>query len=194
METAIRNQNENFVYDPNISGNDNAFWKEVTGTLSVSGTAPSAVLRWTSAVAASYSFYKFAKATFRMTIPTAPATGDDKSWGFAVPAAGGSLSILFDITDDVFKVLVKNISGTTLTEKTITWNEDWDGAAVNYEIRWFPSGIVFAINGAIIHRYLHDGAANRVTLDFPLPFYISNANADNVDLGALIVSDIQSFT
>lgn len=194
METAIRSQNENFVYDPNISGNDTAFWKEVTSTLSVVGTAPSAVLRWTSAVAASYSFYKFAKATFRLTIPTAPASGDDKTWGFAVPAAGGSLSILFKITDSTFKVIVKNLAGTTLTEKTITWSASWTNTATNYEIRWFPSGIVFVINGTIIHRYLHDDAANRVMLDAPLPLYISNGDADNVDLGALIVTDIQSFT
>ncbi len=194
MEVRSHNQNENFVYDPNISGNDDAFWKEVTGTLTATGTAPDTVLRWTSAVAASYSFYRFLDITFLVKVPTAPTSGDVRTWGMALPAAQGGLAIVFNITDTAFTVSVKDIDGNTLTSKTITWSASWTNTVTRYQIKWFPQGIQFLINGTIVHSYMRNNAPNRVIPNTGLPIYIKNSLADNMDLTGLVVSDVHSFT
>lgn len=194
MEVRNHNQNENFIYDPNISGNDDAFWKEITGTLTATGTAPSAVLRWTSAVAASYSFYRFADITFYLTVPVEPTIGHDRSWGFALPAAQGSLSILFIISGTTFSVSVKDIDGNVFTSKTITWSASWTATPTKYQIRWFPQGLQFLIGDTIVHTYMRKNAPNREIPNTGLPIYIKNDEADNMDLTAIIVSDVHSFT
>ena len=190
MDSVIRSQNENYVYDPQISGYDTTFWKTLSGAPAIS----SGVLRLTSAEINSYSFYKGGVYRFKLTVPVAPVAAQDKSWGIKTPSLGNVSRIEFDITAAVFSFKVYDKDGNAAVNVTQAWDAAWTATAVVYEIRIFEQGVEFWINNSRKYAYTMNLAANRKRAFDAGSLHIKNLNADNLDLTYLSARDIQSLT
>lgn len=192
MDITIVNQNENFCYDPQISGFDANFFKTVTGS---DPTVSSSKLRFTSNEVSSYSFYRYLDIEFILNMPTAPTAGDDRSWGLKVPSLGNRGRVEFNINGAVFSALAYDDAGNEEINQAITWDGDWTTTDTRFGIRITPLGIKFLIDGVVFVRGETRGnEANPDISSIPGSIHIDNGNADNMDMTCLIVKNAQSVT
>jgi hypothetical protein len=177
-----------FTYDPSISGYDTSFWKALSGSPSVVSNK----LRLSSAEISSYVAFRELDVEFTITIPTAPTSGDARAFGLKIPALGNRARVEFDITGAVFSCKVYDDTATAQLSQAITWDASWTNTAIKYRIQATASGVKFYVNGACVARAEMQG----LTANNSLPtiggyLHISNGNADNMDITAVVVKDAQ---
>ena len=189
MDTLIISQNENFQYDPQISGFDSTFWKTVSGTPAIS----SSKIRLNNSEIVSYSFYKGGVYKFAINTP-APVAGQDKAWGLYTPSLGNKSRIEFKVLEAVFSVVFYDKDGNTAFDVPITWDAAWTTTETIYEIRTFNGGIEIWIGGVRKYRYMMNIAPNRKLMLEAAPLHIRNSDTDNLDVGYISARSIQSLT
>jgi len=182
-------ERDGYIYDVVIKQFDTNFFKQISGTTTVASNK----LRFTSASAASYLLHEYCqRATFKINVPVKPTAGDSRRWGFYSPAASATQGgIFFDITGDVFSVVVIDDAGTS-TSKTLTWTDaTFSAHDILFEIEWEPSIVRVYVNGSIVATFAPTQSADNVTVSnipsLPLPIYINNGNADNMDVSYFLV-------
>lgn len=183
----------NYVYDPILLGFD------TTNFVRTSGGSDPAVssnkLRFTSNGMDGKYYHRYFDIRFRVNVPTAPATGDDKTWGMRVAAlyALNKAYAVFNITDATFSVKCYDDAGNALLTQTIPWDADWTNAEVEYRIIYGRDGVKFFVDGVCVARKEISGSVqnpNLLTLSkIPMSPHVRNGDADNLDMGCFIVSD-----
>lgn len=187
----IVGDNVNFTYDPQIAQYDTTFWRSVTGTPAISTT----FLRFTSARAASFSQYRYGDIEFTLTIPAVPTASDVRAWGFSCPNLGNRGRIEFQIVDTVFSVVAYDNAGNVEISQAITWDAAWTATAVRYRIQWGKEGIKFLINDTVVAKGENRGnSVNPEVPDIAQALHIRNGNADNMDMTAIVVRNVQALT
>lgn len=173
----VRNSNDYYslIYDPNLYGFNSAYWRELNGTATLT---PANKIRVNSVAIVSKQQYFRGNLAMKLSIPTAP-TGGIRQWGFLSPVLGGSRNAaFFQQSGGVFTAVVSNNAGTA-TSTVITWDNAWNAVALIYEIKWTNGWVKFYINNYLVatvdDRNLQPGY-------LPLPVYINNGDADNLDV------------
>jgi hypothetical protein len=197
MNSIIDRQNESIVYDPSVDGYNAVltFWKTYSGS---DPTISSSKLRINGSKIVSYSYYRYLEAEFVLNVPAVPTIGDVRRWGFEIPNLSNRGRVSFQIVDDVFSAVVYNEAGTAIITQTIPWNqngETWNGVATKYGIRITPSGVYFLVNGIIYAKAGMQGLTVKTSTtnnisNLPLRLAVSNSNADNMDVTAIILKNI----
>lgn len=190
MDTSIRSQNENFQYDPQISGFDSTFWKTMSGAPAISSNK----IRLNTAEIVSYSFYKGGVYKFAINAPVAPVAGQDKAWGLYTPSLGNKSRIEFKMLEAVFSVIFYDKDGNTAFDIPITWDAAWTATEAIYEVRIFEGGITIWINNVCKYRYMMNIAPNRKRMLEAAALHIRNSDADNLDVGYVSARAVQSLT
>lgn len=183
MDVRVIRKGDIWQYNPAIRDyTDDDVFHAISGTPAISSNK----LRLSGDEVITYdSVFQFGSLEFYFTIPTAPATGDVRQFGFKNNGDCGKM--IFDVTDAVFSAKVYDSAGTLIDTKTIEWDSDWTAAEARYTITWNERSIFFLVNDVIVARF-EDGAdiedsdnLNRL----PLAGYIKNTNVDNMDLSLL---------
>jgi hypothetical protein len=185
----------NYVYDPIVLGFDSTTFTRTSG--GSDPTVASTKLRFTSNGMDGKYYHRYFDLRFRVNVPTAPATGDDKTWGMRVAALYAltppRAMAVFNITDAVFSVICYDDSGNVIANQTIPWEAAWTNAEVEYRIVYGRDGIKFIINGRTYVKKEMSGSAPNPNLlvlsKVPMSPHIRNGDADNLDMGCFIVSD-----
>jgi len=195
MDTHSAHNNGNFTYDPAIYGLSLAYWVQVTGTgATTTGTGITTKVRLNADRIASMVCYRYADASFYVNVPVAPTASDVRSWGFRIPGGDNYGRVGFDITDTDFKCVVYDNNGTLLDSETIAWDAAWTATETKYRIVWYKGGVEFYIGTTRVAKLQMAGlAANTAVPSLPMPIDINNANADNMDIGVIILKDISSW-
>lgn len=173
---------QHFIYDPVISGYDTTQLKTLSGIpLIVSNK-----IRLTSSTFATKATSLYGTASMLVNIPADPTASDVRQWGFKLAALADSATpngaAFFDITNTTFSAKVVDDSGTVET-KTLTWDEDWAGEEVLFEIRWQKTGVVFLIAGVIVAKFEMTGFnVSAKAPSIPQNLFFRNSNADNTDI------------
>ncbi len=169
----------NFITDPTRDGVSAVLWRQLTGTTTVSGGS----LRLNAASMVSYGDILRGNFNFSVTIPTAPASGDSKTFGIKSIAMG--TQAVFNITDAVFSVKTTNSAGTTTTT-VVPWRSAWTATPAIFSIKWEAGAVKFMIGGRIIAY--HDGISGS-----PMSLYLENTDADNMDVSYITATGVESY-
>jgi hypothetical protein len=186
---------KNFVYDPKRQGYDTNLWKTLSGVPAINADK----LRLNNASIIHYADLYGCNLTMRITLPAGPQQGDSRRFGLASVGLGAFL--VFDINGAVFSI--KAIDGLGNTKTTLVdFATAWVLTPTDFEIRWNGTYADFVVNGvptidnitaadkifAATYR-LNDIAVPKG----PLSIYISNTNADNMDITTIEARNIQTF-
>lgn len=194
MDVNNVHSNGNFVYDPSIFGYDTTFFADITGAGGTTGTGVSKKIRLNADRIASKVSFRFLDLEMNVNIPAAPTSGDVRSWGLLIPGGGNRARAEFDITGALFKTLLYDNNGVLIGTKTITWDATWSAAEVKYEIVIYRGGVKFFIAGDCVARFeMADFEANALPPDLSQAIHFNNANADNMDIGCIILRNISSW-
>lgn len=187
MELNDRDKRDGYVYDVVIKQFDTTFWKQTTGTSTVSSNK----LRNSAAGLASYIQHEFGDVEFALNVPTAPTSGDARHWGLRCPASDNFGAVYFKVANTAFTCeVVDNVGNAKST--SVTWSSAWTAAETLYRIRWEPDRVQFLIGvvTAGVVSYTVVATINDTSNGVPriaLPLRILNSNADNMDLGYVAV-------
>lgn len=185
------------LFDPNILGTGANILAATTGAVATTGTAPNIKWRVNADSIFSYdTYFPVIDVEFVINVPSAPASGDSKSWGLRSPGAGNRGRFGFDITDAVFSAVVYDEHGNSELAATITWDSDWTAAEVRYRIIHDGRTIRFFTAKASATAYTEqarypstaNGQASNVDMPLlPMPLHMQNDDADNMDVDLVIV-------
>lgn len=167
---------EGFIYDVIIKQFDTAFWKQTTGTTTVSSNK----LRNNAAALASYMQLIYADIEFMINMPAAPTAGDARHWGLRSPATDALGAAYFKIAGAVFTAETTDEFGNTKST-TLTWSAGYTTTDTKFRIRVGKEEVTFYINDVVVAT--HTSAVPHIAL----PIRISNTNADNMDMAYLDV-------
>lgn len=174
MELMDKDKRDGYIYDVVIKQNDSEFWKATTGSLSVASNK----LRFTSASASSFGLHLYADVEFGLNVPTTPSAGEAKTWGLRNPSVDIGAAY-FEITGATFRVVTIDDEGTSETT-TVTWSS-YEATETKFRLIWEPDKVHFLIDGTVV-------ATHTVRVpQAPLALRITNADADNTDLGYVMV-------
>lgn len=160
-----------FAYDCLVRGLDASFWKTIAATVSA---ASNKIRLASGGNICSYTQFKYGIFQFAVNVPTTPSAGEAKKIGLLLPSAPTVGAMYFEITGATFRAVSfdenANAQSTTLS---------WAGEATEqvFEIEWEPDYIIFKRAGTAVATH-----QTRIG-NIPLPFYLINSDADNVDLG-----------
>lgn len=189
MDTRLSDQNYFFVYDPILFGYSTAYWKDISGAATVSSNK----IRLNATTIGSKEQYVRPEITFRLTVPTAPTTSDDRKFGLVSPAQGLTKNAaFFKIAGTAFTAQVVNAAGTA-TSTTITWNAAWTNTAADYKISWLHRSVAFYINGLKVAEVLIGDETTLLPDPVAVSAYLLNANADNMDLTYMLITSAEKF-
>ena len=165
---------EGYVYDPVVKGADTTYWSAITGILTVTGGN----LRFNTDRHTSFLQHIYGKYTFAVNVPSRPATNHNRVWGLRNPAAPTRGACIWEISDTTFRVVSFDDFGDTSQTTNLTWDSDvYDGAEINYGIRWEEDGVDFLIRDTVV-------ATHRTVFGkIPLAIDIDNQESDNMDVG-----------
>lgn len=191
--------NVNLTYTPYISGYDTNYFATTSGS---APTISSGKLRFTSGGSHTKTFERYLDVEFLLTIPTAPTSGHDRTWGLSNPNLGNRGRMEFVIHNTTFSVVCYAYDGTLIGSQAITWVAGWSATETSYRIIWRPSGVRFLIgtvtagvtSWTCVARFAIGGSfttPNTKPSYMGMPLHIFNDEADNMDLGAIIQNDIQ---
>ena len=176
-----RDEQDGYIYSPIIKQYDTSFWKTVSGSPAMAGN----LLRFTSAIAASFIQHIFADVELLLTIPVKPTAGQARKWGFILPDSDNMGGSYFEVNGAVFQAVTKDIYGNTQTT-AITWDDtNWTAKAIKYRIKWEAEQVVYFVNDVIVAT--HSVNTTDMIPNMALPIEISNGTADNLDMTYLAV-------
>jgi len=167
--------NNNLFYDPYIYGYDDDFFKTVVGLAKAvngkiriipeSGGTSSRVLTTT--------MFRRGEISMRMTVPTAPTSGDSRVFGLYSIALGNRNAAYFYISGESFYVRTYGRDTGTPESTTVPWDSDWTNLSTEFEIRWRVDGVEFWIGGRRVANHASIFPENML-----LPMYFSNNQED----------------
>ena len=114
-----------------------------------------------------------------LTIPTAPASGHTRQFGWK--SEGQGAYAYFEITGTTFQAATGDGEGNTQTS-AITWNSDWDNTATRFKIRWDASGFTFLVNDVRKAKISEETKMPRV----PLSPYLRSTGATDTVLASYV--------
>lgn len=186
----IQRKNDHVIYNAAIHGyNTNvSFWKTLSGTPAIS----SSKLRLTSASVASLLSYLNFQARFVVNLPVEPAALQDKFWGFAPFPGANNGKVGFLISGTTFKAVAYDNDGNAVLDQTLTFDPAWDAADTVWEITVNTSGVFLGVNGTVLAKadvasFSTRGSTQKRISTFPGFIYISNGNADNMDVSSVLI-------
>lgn len=178
----MRPTTNSLVYDPSIVGYDTTIFKALSGAPAMSGS----LLRLNAAEICTYGFWRRLIAEFTLTIPAAPTAGDVRAFGLKAPALGNRGRAEFTITGAVIAAVAYNDAGTLVCNQTITWDVAWNNTPVRFKIDTKVGPAKFYINDTLV-------ATATGKSSIPTPLHINNANADALDMTAVMAKDGESY-
>jgi len=170
----------NFNYDPQRQGYDTGLWKTLVGTPTVSSND----LLFNADSAIQYADCLRGCYNFKITLPAAPAAGDDKTFGLSSLNKG--TKAVFKIVDDALNCVTTDEKGETNTA-IIPWVAAWSSAAAIYQIKWSGQGVGFFVNGEQVATFTEN------VPNSPMSVYIANADADNMLVSYIEGLGIESY-
>lgn len=171
-----------FIYDVLTRGFDTSFWKELATTLSL---ASNKIRMASGGSITSYTQFKFGKFEIALNVPTTPSTGEAKKWGLLIPGSVAKGSMYFEIAGAVFTAVSYDDDGTAQTT-TLTWSS-YENTESLFQIEWEDDYVIFLIDG--VHVATHKTRVGKN----PLPLYLLNGDADNVDLGYISIKETAQY-
>mgnify|MGYP006935481841 CR=1 FL=1 len=177
-----------FVIDFQVYGYDTtSLFTTVSGAPAISSNK----LRLNAAETRSKSQYLYGEYVFRMTIPTAPTSGDVRQFGLEGVAIGNRGALRFNIVDTRFYVSAYNNAGTLIGEETIAWNSDWTATATDYRIAWSEQGVTFKVVGSTAaHVAIANIQFGLNVVNMPLFLSVDNDLADNLDITYITLNNV----
>lgn len=173
-------ERDGYLYDVIIKQFDTTFWKQISGTTTVSSNK----LRFNAASVASFIQHIFADFEFKVLVPANPTSGDSRQWGMRNPSATAKGFIFFDITGTTFTLKLCDDFGNTVT-RTLSWsNAVYTNADTVFRVRWEKDHINVYINGTLV-----DSIPQSIIMppSGPLCAYINNGNSDNMDVSYMLI-------
>lgn len=199
MDTQVFNHNANLVVDPVVTGWDPNNFARTSGA--ADPTVVSSKLRFNANGMTSRIYARFADAEYPVNVPQAPTAGDTRKWGFFNPGMIDRASAYFDINGTTFSCKVYDDDGNAVLNKAITWDAAWTATEVKYRIIWYKSEIRFLIDGTVVARTgqvtdpSFPNAKSTTKKQIPAPMvHIQNDEADDMDVGVIVVKDVYSLT
>ena len=165
-----------FIYDVVVRQLDTSFWKYITGTPTIASNK----IRLNADTIASYYQVLFGKIDFAVNVPTTPSAGEAKKIGFLNPAAPTLGSAYFEIVGAVFRAVSYDDDGTAETT-TLTWSGE--ASEQVFTIEWDRGHVIFSLAGTVVAT--HKTRVGKI----PQAIYLINADADNTDVGYVLVKD-----
>jgi hypothetical protein len=176
MHVNIDRNSNIFLYDVKTSGYDTNIWNTISGT----PTVATGKLKLNTAEINSFAAFTKCSVEFLMTIPTAPTSGDSRSWGLKVYNYGNKGRIEFNITDTNFTAKVYDDSGTLIDSIPITWDSNWTNIEARFRITFSERNVFFSINDVIVARFQEVDVTEN-----PLALHIINSVADDLLFAAV---------
>ena len=172
-------------YIPKIHAYSTNFWKSTTGTPTYdSGTASLFVNAAEMTSLFTVNTKNGGAIRMEVKVPTAPATGDVRKFGFRNP--GTTEGIFFDITDAVFGAFVAYPSGES-EFSPITWIAGWTDTNTVFEIVLNGNKAQFYIGGTLLKTI--DIEQNM----FPLPVSFENQETNNMAVKQVTLLGVEAF-
>lgn len=185
-EVLHQDKRDGYMYDPVVKQFDTTFWKQLSGTTTVSANK----LRFNAASTASYLQHIFADIEFQVNVPANPTSGDSRQWGLKNPSEATRGYIYFDITNTTFSLKYCDDFGNT-GSYALTWsNASYTGNAINFRIRWEIDHINVYVNNSLVTTIPQSTVQSP---SGPLMAYINNGNADNMDITYMLVKRAASI-
>lgn len=128
--------------------------------------------------------------TFRLVIPTSPAAGHSRRWGFY--AVNKESGVYFEVSGATFQATVRDGINGTSSSVALTWNDDWANAETTFRVRWEAGLATFYINGAKVTTIALDDE-NVVLASSPLSIYIENLTTDEMLTANIDAVGVQSY-
>lgn len=177
MELLNKDKRDGYTYDVVIKQFDTTFWKQTTGTTTVSSNK----LRNNAAAISSYLQHIYGDFEFALNVATKPQASASKVWGLRLPSSDSTGAAYFEISDTTARVRTID-DGGNIENTNFAWsNGVYDAVEVKWRIIWEPGRVQFMIDGAIIATHSTRIPSNA------LPLRIANADSDNLDAGYVAV-------
>jgi len=177
MDVSIIQGQQIFKYDPSVEGytSGNVFYT-VSGTPAIS----SGNLRLNADTVQSDIAMTYGTLEIVSSIPVVPTSGDAREWGLKSGNLGNKGRLVFNTTDDVFAIKFYDENGTLKVSQPITWDASWTATQTRWTIERYQRTVRFYVNS--VQVYMMTGISFENFAKYPLPVYISNTNADNMDV------------
>jgi len=173
---------KSILFDPIAHTYSTNFWTTVGGSPSITSNK----LRINTAeIASKWTFSGTGSFKVKATVPVAPTTSQDKTFGFKSPATGEGF--YFNITGSVFKAFMVDADGTS-SNVTITWDGDWTATATVFELVLKRDSAIVLVDGSELGEFTTN------TIKGPMSLYIDNGNADNLDFDYVMVQGADDAT
>ena len=185
-----KDERDGYRYDAAIKGGDTTFWAEVVGTIGTDTTGINRTLRVNADRLHSFLQHIYGNYEFSLNVPVNPDSTTDASWGLRSPkedttvtdtgTRGGGVYFEMD-TSAVFRSVSYDDFGNR-ERTTITWDSDWSGRQIRFQIRWEQEDVKFLVNDSVVST--HDSAIPTR----PKPLELRNGAASNIDVAYVEVS------
>lgn len=187
MEAHISNILTSYVIDPQVYGLDPSIWKTVSGTPTVTSNK----YRLNVAEIITYAQYKYGEFEFNLTVPVAPTAADSRTIGLLSKSLGNRTRISFVFnTSGELRAQIYGRKGDLLFNELIPWDTDWTNTAILFRIGWQRNAVKFTISTpTATELYSTTYNAGVESLFGSLNIDISNANADNLDVASVSISN-----
>lgn len=167
------------LYDPKRDQYDVSWWSTISGAPSISANK----LLLTAAEIVSWANYRNGAAEFFVNVPTAPAIGDVRAWGFKSADMGNKSRMEFDITGAVFSAQIFDESGAQIgISYPINWLPAWTGVEIRCRVFYWERNVFFSINNVTVAKFEEVGVSK-----LPNSLHIINSNADSLLIGTVAV-------
>ena len=173
----------NLIYDFNRRPYDVDWWSTQSGA----PTVVNGSLQMGGASTIMSADFMKGNLEMEITIPTAPASGHTRQFGWKSVAQGAYA--YFEITGATFQAATGDGEGNTQTSE-ITWNSDWDNTATLFQIRWDSSGFTFLVNGIRKAKISELNKTPRVTLS---PYANNTGAPDSISIKYFSVIGAQTI-
>lgn len=171
-----------FYYDPIRQGFDTNLWKVITGATPVIAAGR---LTLKGAAIIHYADVKKGEYNFNLNIPDAPGGDDGRVFGLYAPNSGAF--IVFQI-GSILSGEVADGLGNSQTTGSILWDSAWQGANINFKIRWEAGTAKFFIQGTQV------GAITDVAVPAgPLSLYVTDFSVGAMSVGDVSAVGIQEY-
>lgn len=172
-------------YDPYVYGFDTDFFTVLSGT--VSGASDK--IRVNTGEANSTMMFMYGDLTYSIAVPTAPTTGDDRTWGIYSKSMPDRNAAFFVIDGENFSAKTSGDNSANTESTDIEWDSDWTDASTEFKIHWRIDRVQFSINGRVV--------ATHFQVNIPkgkmTPMYFENANADDMDIDYIEINDAKNM-
>ena len=171
---------QNFVYDPLRQGYDINLWTTIQGVPSVSLGR----ITVNHGVAVHNGDILRGEITFSVNIPDAPGGDDSRLFGLYQP--GRSAYMVFAVGANL---TVQTSDGTTTdSSSTIPWDSAWEGANVDFKIRWEAGTVKYFIAGTQVYAYTGNGVPT-----CPTSLYLFDDSGAGTSFGSIVVNALSYY-